>query len=152
MSTKKSKQEYAVSLQEVTFERDGRKIFKKINLKIPAKKIVAILGPSGTGKTTLLHLIGGLIKPLDGDINVLDKKLTKLSTRKKYELRRRIGMLFQSGASFTDLSVFDNIAFPLRQNKNIPEWMINDRLQQWKIENERGIFNGGFTFFNSWKC
>ena len=126
MKIKKSKKEYAVSLKEITFERDGRKIFKKINLKIPDKKIVAILGPSGAGKTTLLHLIGGLVKPLSGKIDVLDKSLTELSSKGQYDLRSRMGMLFQSGALFTDLSVYENIAFPLRQNKDIPEWMIND--------------------------
>ncbi len=126
MKIKKSKQEYAIRLKEVTFERDGRPIFKKINIKIPDKKIVAILGPSGTGKTSLLHLIGGLVKPLSGKIEVLDKSLTELSSKDQYSLRSRMGMLFQSGALFTDLSVFDNIAFPLRQNKNIPEWMVKD--------------------------
>ena len=66
------------------------------------------------------------MKPLSGKIDVLDSSLTDLSSKGRYDLRSRMGMLFQSGALFTDLSVYENIAFPLRQNKNIPEWMVND--------------------------
>ena len=126
MKIKKTKQEYVVRLKEVSFDRQGRKIFRRINLKIPEKKIVAILGPSGTGKTTLLHLIGGLVRPKSGQIEVLDNSIVGLSDVSQYKLRSRMGMLFQSGALFTDISVYENVAFPLRQNKHIPEWMIND--------------------------
>lgn len=117
---------FAVKLRGVNFERDGRPIFKNLDLNIPAKKIVAILGPSGTGKTTLLRLIGKLIKPSSGSIKVLGKNINDLSSKDIFSLRQRMGLLFQSGALFTDLSVFDNIAFPIRQNKDVSEKMIND--------------------------
>ena len=126
MGKTKSKQEYVIKFKDVSFERDGRAIFSKLNLKIPAKKIVAILGPSGTGKTTLLRLIGKLIKPNSGEINVLGKNINKLSSKETYALRRRMGFLFQSGALFTDLSVFNNIAFPIRQSYDISDSMLED--------------------------
>ena len=78
----------------------GSKDFRRINLKIPEKKIVAILGPSGTGKTTLLHLIGGLVRPKSGQMRVLDNSIVGLSDVSQYKLRSRMGMLFQSGALF----------------------------------------------------
>jgi phospholipid/cholesterol/gamma-HCH transport system ATP-binding protein len=120
------KDEYAVQLKGVSFEHEGRAIFKNLDLNIPSKKVVAILGPSGTGKTTLLRLIGKLIKPSAGKIKVLGEDVNSLSGKNMFLLRQRLGLLFQSGALFTDLSVFDNIAFPIRQNKDVPEDIIKD--------------------------
>ena len=120
------KDEYAVKLKGVSFKREGRYIFKNLDLNIPSKKIVAILGPSGTGKTTLLRLIGRLIKPSSGKITVLGEDVNTLTNKNMFLLRQRLGLLFQSGALFTDLSVFDNIAFPIRQNKDVPEDLIKD--------------------------
>lgn len=120
------KDEYAVQLKGVSFEHEGRAIFNNLDLNIPSKKVVAILGPSGTGKTTLLRLIGKLIKPSAGKIKVLGEDVNSLSGKNMFLLRQRLGLLFQSGALFTDLSVFDNIAFPIRQNKDVPEDIIKD--------------------------
>ena len=83
------------------------------------------MGPSGTGKTTLLKMIGGQLKPTKGTITVDGQNVGKLNRRKLYELRKRLGMLFQSGALLTDLSVFENVAFPLREHTDLPESLIS---------------------------
>ncbi|WP_119344453.1 ABC transporter ATP-binding protein [Facilibium subflavum] len=114
----------AITLKKVSFSRGNKCIFKEASCEIPKGKITAILGPSGTGKTTLLHLIGKLISPQSGTIRVLDNDLSKLSKHNLLALRKKMGVLFQSGALFTQMSVFDNIAFPLRQNSNLPENII----------------------------
>lgn len=84
------------------------------------------MGPSGTGKTTLLKLIGGQLRPDKGTIEVDGQNVHKLSRSELYELRKRMGMLFQSGALLTDLTVYDNVAFPLREHTDLPESMIRD--------------------------
>ncbi|HEY9052614.1 MAG TPA: ATP-binding cassette domain-containing protein [Gammaproteobacteria bacterium] len=94
-------------------------------MDIPRGKVTSIMGPSGTGKTTLLKLIGGQLKPASGTIHVDGENVHKLSHSALYDLRRRMmGMLFQSGALLTDLSVYDNVAFPLREHTKLPESMI----------------------------
>lgn len=116
-----------VTIKGLTFYRSGRRIFDDFNVAFPRGKITAIMGPSGTGKTTLLRLIGGQLTPDDGQIVVDGIDLQPLSRAQLFELRRnKMGMLFQTGALFTDLSVFDNIAFPLRVHTNLPESMIRD--------------------------
>lgn len=110
----------------MSFYRKSKKIFDNISLSIFPGKVTAILGPSGTGKTTLLHLIGGLLKPASGDIVSLGQVVNRLSQRHLFEYRKRVGMLFQSGALFTDMSVFENIAFPLRVHTKLPEPLIRD--------------------------
>jgi len=115
-----------VDLSSVDFAYDKRPILTGINLRIPRGKLVAIMGGSGCGKTTLLRLIGGQLKPTAGRIQVGEHDLAKLSRRDMYALRRRMGMLFQFGALFTDLTVFDNVAFPLREHTDLPEDMIRD--------------------------
>jgi phospholipid/cholesterol/gamma-HCH transport system ATP-binding protein len=115
-----------VDLSNVDFAYDKRPILSGINLHIPRGKLVAIMGGSGCGKTTLLRLIGGQLKPTAGRIRVAEHDLAKLSRRDMYALRRRMGMLFQFGALFTDLTVFDNIAFPLREHTDLREDMIRD--------------------------
>jgi phospholipid/cholesterol/gamma-HCH transport system ATP-binding protein len=84
------------------------------------------MGPSGTGKTTLLRLIGGQLRPNEGTIWVDGQEVTQLSYRELYQLRKRMGMLFQNGALLTDLNVFDNVAFPLREHTELPESMVRD--------------------------
>ena len=114
----------AVTFQNVSFWREKNLIYDRVSFGIPWGKITAILGPSGTGKTTLLHLIGRLLTPQNGDICVLGKKLNSLSKHDLLSLRKKMGVLFQSSALFTQMSVFDNIAFPLRQNTQLPEHII----------------------------
>jgi len=93
-------------------------------MTIPKGKITTIMGPSGTGKTTLLKLIGGQLKPSAGTIEVDGQNVPRLSRSALYALRKRMGMLFQSGALLTDLSVFDNVAFPVREHTDLPESLI----------------------------
>lgn len=116
----------AASFDKVAFFRGEKCIYKNLTCSIPKGKITAILGPSGTGKTTLLHLIGRLIKAQSGDIHVLDHELAALDKKTLLALRKKMGVLFQSGALFTQLSVFDNVAFPLRQNSNLSERLIHN--------------------------
>ena len=115
-----------VSIQDLHFSRGGKTIFSGIDIEIPRGKVTAIMGPSGTGKTTLLQLIAGQLRPDRGTIRVDGLDVRSLSRSKLFELRKRIGMLFQSGALFTDLSVFDNVAFPLREHTQLPEQLIRD--------------------------
>ena len=113
-----------VSIQGLKFRRGQRKIFDGVDLEIPRGKVTAIMGPSGTGKTTLLQLIGGQLRPHAGKVIVDGLDVHRLSRKGLYQLRMRIGMLFQSGALLTDLSVFENVAFPLREHTRLPEPMI----------------------------
>jgi phospholipid/cholesterol/gamma-HCH transport system ATP-binding protein len=116
--------EALISIRDLVFRRDGRFIFDGIDLDIPRAKITAIMGPSGTGKTTLLKLIGGQLRPARGTVVVDGQDVHKLRLRELYELRKRMGMLFQAGALLTDLSVYENVAFPLREHTRLPESMI----------------------------
>ncbi len=113
-----------VKIQDLHFSRGDRKIFDGLSMEIPRRGITAIMGPSGTGKTTLLKLIGGQLTPDSGSIEVDGLNVHQLSTRKLFELRQRMGMLFQSGALLTDLSVFENVAYPLREHTKLNEAMI----------------------------
>jgi phospholipid/cholesterol/gamma-HCH transport system ATP-binding protein len=113
-----------VSIRDLVFSRDERTIFDGIDLDIRRGKITAIMGPSGTGKTTLLKLIGGQLKPDRGTV-VFDGKLVhQQGLRDLYALRRKMGMLFQTGALLTDINVFDNVAFPIREHTRLPESMV----------------------------
>jgi phospholipid/cholesterol/gamma-HCH transport system ATP-binding protein len=113
-----------ISIRNLVFRRGDRVIFDGIDLDIPAGRVTAIMGPSGTGKTTLLRLIGGQLKPDSGSVQVDGQMVHQLPTRKLYELRKRMGMLFQTGALLTDINVFDNVAFPLREHTRLPESLI----------------------------
>ncbi len=115
-----------VHIKQVRFTRNKRIIFDNVNIKVHSGKIVAILGPSGSGKTTLLRLIGGQLKPDSGQIMVHNKEVATLKNEALYQLRRSMGLLFQSSALFTDVSVFENVAFPLREHTTLPESMIRD--------------------------
>lgn len=115
-----------IEIRDLSFSRDSKIVFDKANLDIPRGKVTAIMGPSGCGKTTLLRLIGGQVLPDAGTILVDGQDLTKVSKKELYGIRSEMGMLFQSGALFTDLSVFENVAFPLREHTKLPESMIRD--------------------------
>jgi phospholipid/cholesterol/gamma-HCH transport system ATP-binding protein len=116
-----------VELDGVKFGYDPRRpVLDGIDMHIPRGKVVAIMGASGSGKTTILRLIGGQLRPRSGRVIVAGQVVADLDRDALYALRRRIGMLFQFGALFTDLSVFENIAFPLREHTELPEDMIHD--------------------------
>lgn len=115
-----------VEVEGLHFSRGEKEIFRGVDLRIPRGKITAIMGPSGTGKTTLLKLIGGQLAPDIGRVTIDGQDVHRLSRKDLFRLRRRMGMLFQSGALFSDLSVFENVAFPLRVHTDLPEAMIRD--------------------------
>lgn len=115
-----------VEIQGLTFGYNGRVIFDNVDITVPIGKITAIMGPSGSGKTTLLRLIGGQIYPSSGNIYVDNQNIPQLNRKALYTARRQMGMLFQSGALFSDLSVFDNVAFPLREHTGLSESFIRD--------------------------
>lgn len=115
-----------VRIRHVSFSREDRVIFDHVDLDIPRGKITGIMGPSGCGKTTLLRLIGGQLKPDAGEVWVDGKNIPTLNRRDLFEIRSRMGMLFQSGALFTDLSVYENVAFPLRVHTTLSEEKIRE--------------------------
>ncbi len=122
-----------VRIRNLHFARGGKVIFDGIDLEMPRGAITAIMGPSGTGKTTLLKLISGQLKPSAGSIEVDGQDVHRLQRRELFELRKRMGMLFQSGALLGDLSVFENVAFPLREHARLPESLLR-RLVLMKLE------------------
>lgn len=115
-----------VEIDNLSFGYRGRRLHKGINMVFPRGKVVAIMGGSGSGKTTLLRLIGGQFKPSEGKVLVDGEVVHKQDRDGMYRLRRKMGMLFQHGALFTDLSVFDNVAFPMRELTDLSEAMIRD--------------------------
>jgi phospholipid/cholesterol/gamma-HCH transport system ATP-binding protein len=118
--------ENLVEIKDVNFSYDVRPVLKGINLTVPRGKIVAIMGLSGCGKTTLLRLIGGQLRARRGTVKVDGRGMGELSQEELYVMRRRMGMLFQFGALFTDMSVFDNVAFQIREHTDLPEPMVQD--------------------------
>jgi phospholipid/cholesterol/gamma-HCH transport system ATP-binding protein len=121
-----SQSDTLVRIRDLRFSRGEHMIFDGVDLDIPRGKITAIMGPSGTGKTTLLRLIGGQLYPDQGSVQVDGEEVPTLRRSELYQLRQRMGMLFQSGALLTDLNVYDNVAFPLREHTELPESMIRD--------------------------
>ncbi len=113
-----------VEIRDVSFSYGDRLIIDHLSLTIPRGKVVAIMGGSGCGKTTLLNLIGGRIKPDSGSLMVDGMSVPDLSKKELFALRKRMGMLFQSGALLTDLSVFENVAFPIREHTQLPESLL----------------------------
>lgn len=121
--------EALVDVRSVNFSYgspDGRAVLKGINLNAPRGRMIAIMGASGSGKTTLLRLIGGQLHPTSGEITIAGKPLQSLDSEGLYRMRRRMGMLFQFGALFTDMNVYENVAFPVREHTRLPETMIRD--------------------------
>jgi phospholipid/cholesterol/gamma-HCH transport system ATP-binding protein len=118
--------ENLVEIRDVNFAYDRRPLLKGINMTVPRGSLVTIMGLSGCGKTTLLRLIGGALRARSGEVRVAGRLMNELSQEELYAMRRRMGMLFQFGALYTDLTVFDNVAFPLRENTSLPESMIRD--------------------------
>ncbi|MFJ3482367.1 ATP-binding cassette domain-containing protein [Pseudomonas sp. NPDC090202] len=117
---------YAVELKGVSFKRGTRSIFNNVDIRIPRGKVTGIMGPSGSGKTTLLRLMGAQLRPSAGEVWVNGQNLPQLSRSDLFDARKQMGVLFQSGALFTDLDVFENVAFPLRVHTKLPEDMIRD--------------------------
>ena len=115
-----------VEISDLHFAYGKRQVLKGINLKIPRGKVVAILGVSGCGKSTLLRNIGGQLRPTSGSVTVDGKLVHELDNDGLYALRREMGMMFQVSGLFSDLSVFDNIAFPIREHTDLSEAMIRD--------------------------
>ncbi|MGH8460847.1 MAG: ABC transporter ATP-binding protein [Stenotrophobium sp.] len=115
-----------VRVRGLSFSRGTRLIYDSVDVDIPRGKVTAIMGPSGTGKTTLLRIIGGQWHPQAGTVEFDGTDVHKLKRRELYNLRKRMGMLFQNGALLTDITVFENIAFPLREHTQLPESMIRD--------------------------
>jgi len=122
-----------VDIKNMTFKREERAIYEDINISIPKGKVTAIMGPSGIGKTTLLRLIGGQLKPQSGEILFDGQDIPTLSRAKLYDVRKRMSMLFQSGALFSEMNVFDNIAFPIREHTQLSEDII-DKMVLMKLE------------------
>ena len=122
-----------VDVDSVTFSYGRRPVLKGIGMAIPRGKMVAIMGGSGCGKTTLLRLISGQLRPQSGTVTVAGQDVASLDTAGLYALRRRMSMLFQFGALFTDMSVYENVAFPLREHTHLSEQMVRD-LVMMKLE------------------
>ncbi len=119
-------EECLVRVADVNFAYDDRSILKGINMEIPKGKLIAIMGNSGCGKTTLLRLIGGQLKPTRGEILVDGQSVPHMTHDELYAMRRRMGMLFQFGALFTDISVYDNVSYLMHEHTDLPEELIRD--------------------------
>ena len=136
--------ETLVSVRDVHYSRGTKPIFRGLDFDVPRGKVTTILGPSGTGKTTLLKMVGGQLKASKGSIVVDGQDVAALGTKDLYALRKRMGMLFQSGALLTDFTVFDNVAFPLREHTDLPESLIGHlvlmRLQSVGLRGAKDLY------------
>ena len=115
-----------IEIQDLKFAYGANKVLNGVNLEVPRGKVVAILGTSGSGKTTLLRLIGGQAKPGGGSVKFEGETVHEMDDAALYRMRRRMGMMFQKSGLFTDLSTFENIAFPMRERTSLPEPVIRD--------------------------
>jgi len=115
-----------VDVRDLRFGYGANDVLHGVTLSVPRGKVVAIMGGSGCGKTTLMRLIGGQLRPRSGKLTVCGESVPELDRNGLYALRRRMSMLFQFGALFTDISVFDNVAFPMREHTGLPEVIIRD--------------------------
>lgn len=118
--------ENLVEIRDLAFSYGKRPMLKGIDLDISRGKVVAILGTSGSGKTTLLQLMGGSLKPSRGTVKIMGANVHELEREALYAMRRQMGMMFQKGGLFTDLTVFENVAFPIREHTNLPDEVIHD--------------------------
>lgn len=135
-----------VQIRGLHFSHGEHVIFDGIDLDIAPGRVTAIMGPSGTGKTTLLKLIGGQLRPSSGSIRVHGEEVPALGRSALYQLRKRMGMLFQSGALLTDISVFENVAYPIREHTRLPETLLRDlvlmKLQAVGLRGAAGLMPG----------
>ncbi|MFH2133785.1 MAG: ABC transporter ATP-binding protein [Pseudomonadota bacterium] len=115
-----------VEIRDVNFSYDRRPVLNGINMSFGKGKVIAVMGGSGCGKTTLFRLIGGALRPTRGEVRIDGKVIHDLDDKGLYEMRRKMGVLFQFGALFTDMSVFDNVAFQMREHTDLPEEIIHD--------------------------
>jgi phospholipid/cholesterol/gamma-HCH transport system ATP-binding protein len=122
-----------VDVRNVHYGVGSRNIFDGVDIAVQRGSVTAVMGPSGTGKTTLLRLITGQTAPDSGSVTVFGQNVLTLKHRQLYALRRRMGMLFQNGALLTDIDVFENVAFPVRENAHLPEAVLQ-RLVLMKLE------------------
>jgi phospholipid/cholesterol/gamma-HCH transport system ATP-binding protein len=143
----------AVEIRDLAFSYGDLQIFRSLSLDIPRGKVVAILGGSGSGKSTLLKLIGGQLQPERGGVTVEGRNVHQLGSDELYKLRLEMGMMFQTSGLFSDLSVYENIAFPIRENFDLPEEMVRRmvlmKLQAVGLRGARdmmpGDLSGGMT-------
>jgi phospholipid/cholesterol/gamma-HCH transport system ATP-binding protein len=115
-----------VECRNLSFGYEARRILQGVSFTVPRGKVTALMGASGGGKTTVLRLIGGQARPQQGELLFDGENIAGLDRDGLFRIRRRMGMLFQFGALFTDLSVFDNVAFPLREHSGLPENLVRD--------------------------
>jgi len=138
--------ENLIEINDLHFAFNQHEVLKGINLKVQRGKVVAILGVSGCGKTTLLRHIGGQLQPAQGGVKIAGQTIHELDEDGLYAMRRKMGMMFQAGGLFSDLSVFDNIAFPMRELTDLPEELIRDmvlmKLHAVGLRGARGMMPG----------
>ncbi len=138
--------ENLIEVNDLHFAYGRREVLKGINLTIPRGKIVAILGVSGSGKTTLLRHFGGQLRPSSGSVKFMGQVVHELDNNELYKMRLKMGMMFQVSGLFTDLSVYDNMAFPLREHTELPEELIHDlvlmKLHAVGLRNARNLMPG----------
>ena len=115
-----------IDIRNVTFAYRNHAVLQDISLSVPRGRVIAVMGGSGCGKTTLLRLIGGQLRPTQGEVSVNGQIVHQLNNHDLYQLRRKMGLLFQFGALFTDLNVFDNVAFQMREHTDLSAEMIHD--------------------------
>ena len=133
-----------IELDDLHFSYGSRQVLRGVSLTLAEGKVTAILGTSGCGKTTLLRLIGGQLRPDRGAVRFRGKVVHEMTRDQLYRMRREIGMMFQQGGLFSDLTVFDNVAFPLREHTRLPERLIRDlvlmKLQAVGLRGARDLF------------
>ena len=135
-----------IEVNELHFSYGQLKVLQGINLTIPRGKVVGIMGTSGCGKSTLLRHFGGQLRPLRGSVKFMGQVVHQLDSDELYKMRLKMGMMFQVSGLFTDMSVYDNLAFPLRENTDLPEEIINDlvlmKLHAVGLRNTRNLMPG----------
>lgn len=135
-----------IEVNDLHYSYGPLKVLQGINLAIPQGKVVGIMGPSGCGKSTLLRHFGGQLRPLRGSVKFMGQVVHELDTDALYKMRLKMGMMFQVSGLFTDMSVYDNLAFPLRENTDLPEEIIRDlvlmKLQAVGLRNARNLMPG----------